>query len=1128
MLIKRQGILSLIQDIEYVKLCALIAPAGYGKSTSASLFTLSYSSIYAFRWIGLHHFDEDFYTFISKFSETLTSIYPEFQDMFWIQYESLKLSPKSSEKNIQRFGFLIGEILDEVLTEELILVLDDYQHVNSSSSIKSFMTGFIDGSPSHLKLIFTSRTALNLNIMKYMVSQSYLEISKEDLRFTKSEVEELVELHSPDKIHVTNNPTFIDQLHELTGGWAGSLVLAMSQLGKTKHEKEILLNRYHAKDTINKYLSEQVFNELPGEIQLFMLSTSPISQFSKRLSKNLYLRIIEFEDEFSFLSPFSSPKRSTSEIIEKLLNAQLISGEKDKDAEFYMHQLLRDFLLSKIPHHVRLALYHACGKYYETKEPILSLEFYVLAEDAGKSIALLWKMLQKTPNVSLVRLKEKLADIKRLGIDIKSFSKLTFLSAKLEHLLGNISNSELLLNELESNYKIAKESLLDFQIQLLSIENDYQKADFTAIKEKAPALISALKKSHRTQLNSILAKSLTHYAYALSQMSSEYEELKTSIKLINEAWELSRELDDNELMEQILRFNYFVAIEIGLDEATLKFNERYARLPQTEPKHKIDLLKDYAFMLVSFGRFHEALPKIQESLILAENYAYKTAIATLNFLLAECESAKGNFNDAHLHYNNAANYFINITPSHALVILYTQLLNAFYSNRVSDIPTVVERAHDVFAKIKQPTLHNQLHHQLCVFLKALSMNDYKNAELFISNLISQFEPPGKFIATLLSEIYLFKAYTCLINNESSQINVLKLLDRFFQLISDLPKDQAQIALKRHWRLAEHVMTFAQIHLQKNEENTFGLKTHDVENALNIIIEQKRSLGLFDQISPYEIPGEIKCYDAQNTLYIQTFGQLNISVVNANGNNVRPQKSITDQDFPNTASLQAFKILLLHHHQPVFPDTLIEYIWPKSYSRYHQKMLQNAISGIRKTFYKHQLLEPNQSFLTKHDEGYKLNLGTHGVNYVHDMEEFETLLNQASLAEQKGLNKSAAEKYEHALELYRGDLLYNDRYEVWAAYYQETLKDHYIQALLFLAEYYYEAQITPKAEALCQKILSVDPISETAYELLIKSCKRRNLFSKAQKIFKSCKKAFRKELNTFPPLHIERLIKEFNS
>ncbi len=1127
MLIKRQGILSLIQDIEYVKLCALIAPAGYGKSTSASLFTLSYSSIYAFRWIGLHHFDEDFYTFISKFSKTLTSIYPEFQDTFWIQYESLKLSPKSSEKNIQRFGFLIGEILDEVLTEELILVLDDYQHVNSSSSIKSFMTGFIDGSPSHLKLIFTSRTALNLNIMKYMVSQNYLEISKEDLRFSESEVEELVQLHSPDKTHVTHNSTFIDELHKLTGGWAGSLVLAMSQLGKTKHEKEILLNLYHTKDTINKYLSEQVFNELPGEMQLFMLSASVIPEFSSHLSKNLYRQIIEFENEFSFLSPCSSPKRSTSEIIEKLLNAQLISGQKDKDAEFYMHQLLRDFLLSKIPHPVRLALYRACGKYYETKEPILSLEFYVLAEDAGKSIALLWKMLQKTPNVSLVRLKEKLTDIKRLGIDIKPFSKLTFLSAKLEHLLGNISNSEHLLNELQSTYKIAKESLIDFQIQLLSIENDYQKADFSAIKEKASALISALKKSHRTRLNSILAKSLTHYAYALSQTSSEYEELKTSIKLINEAWELSRDLDDNELVEQILRVNYFVAIEIGLDEVTLKFNDRYERLSQTNPKNKIDLLKDYAFMLTSFGNFKEALPKIQQSLLLAENYAYESAIATLNFLMAECESAKGDFHQAHIHYNKAIDYFLNVTPSHALVILYTQVLNAFYSNHVSDIPTIVERAHDVFATINQPTLHNQLHYKLCVFFVAISQQKYAKAESIITDLIKQFEPPGIYTVTILSELNLFKSYIFL-KSQNGLDEFKKTICRFFELINNLPKDQAQTALKRHWRLAEQILTNAQTQSKKNEVDTFDLKTHDIENALNIIIVQKRSLGLFDQISPREMSDEIKCYDAQNALHIQTFGQLNISVVNVNGNNARPQKSITEQDFPNTASLQAFKILLLHHHQPVLPDTLIEYIWPKSYSRHHHKMLQNAVSGIRKTFYKYQLLEPNQSFLTKHDEGYKLNLGKHGVNYVHDMEEFKTLLNQARLSEQKGLNKTAAEKYENAIALYRGDLLYNDRYEVWAAYYQETLKDQYVQALLFLAEYYYEAQITSKAEALCQKILAVDPISETAYELLIKSCKRRNLFSKAQKIFKSCKKAFRKELNTFPPLHIERLIKEFDS
>jgi DNA-binding SARP family transcriptional activator len=262
------------------------------------------------------------------------------------------------------------------------------------------------------------------------------------------------------------------------------------------------------------------------------------------------------------------------------------------------------------------------------------------------------------------------------------------------------------------------------------------------------------------------------------------------------------------------------------------------------------------------------------------------------------------------------------------------------------------------------------------------------------------------------------------------------------------------------------------------------------------------------------------------LRIQTFGQFKLSLFYDDELGQKLEKIISDQSFPNSASLQAFKILLIEHHNTVSTDQLIEYIWPNSYSEFHQKMLQNAVSAIRKTFYKNGILSRQADFLVKTESGYTLNLGKRGIDYIADVEEFLLLIKKAKEAEKEGLAKMCAMLYQDAIDLYQGDFLENDRFEIWVAFTQGNLKDHYLQALLYLAEYNFQNNQLAQTENFCNRILTLDPISETAYEILIKTCRKRKLLSKAHKVFRRCKKAYRKELNTFPPLHIERLIKEF--
>jgi len=750
------------------------------------------------------------------------------------------------------------------------------------------------------------------------------------------------------------------------------------------------------------------------------------------------------------------------------------------------------------------------------------LEFNVLGKSPKKCISLLWHMLEGNITVSLTRLKTKLSEIKLLTSSDEDQKTLLFLNAKIEHLLGHISLSEQLLNELKTNHSIEKNSILLFNIELLNIDNIALKGDFELMNNKCRELIALLKKEKHSSLQTLYAKTLIHLAYSQAQLSNDFEGIKNSLDIINEAWEITKNLKDDQLLVTFFRINYFIALEYDVEEVNKRFQIRYEQVKSSNPKVRIDLLKDYAFMQISLGNFHDATDKINEGLALAESYAYESAAATLNFLLAECELAKGDFQNAHEHYSVAANYFFSVSASNTLVIYMMQQINAFYSSMYQKSLQILDRAYEVFQKIEEPTLINISHYKHNEIFHALIKNQDQKALTLVLDLIEKFQPVNRYSVTILSELVLYKAYI-LMRQQNEQF--LETVLKFFDLIRNIPKIQAETALKRHWRMAEQVIIHTKFLIKNNHSNVFNSET-EIEQALNVIVEQKRSLSLYQTESKETIDDVIRGFAPNTLLNIQTFGLFKIWLQNLEIASSKSNTPITEKEFPNSASIQAFKILLINHHNPVSTDILIENIWPNSVSEYHQKMLQNAISAIRKTFYKNGLIERNAPFIIKSEYGYRLNLGKHGVDYFCDFEEFNFLFKQAKIAESQDDSQKAAKFYQLTIDLYKGDFLEADRFEIWSAYTQESLKDMYLQALIYLAEFHYQKHHLAKTETFCNKILDIDPIAETAYEILIKICRERKLLSKAHKVFKRCKKAFRKELNTFPPLHIERMVKNF--
>jgi DNA-binding SARP family transcriptional activator/uncharacterized protein HemY len=248
--------------------------------------------------------------------------------------------------------------------------------------------------------------------------------------------------------------------------------------------------------------------------------------------------------------------------------------------------------------------------------------------------------------------------------------------------------------------------------------------------------------------------------------------------------------------------------------------------------------------------------------------------------------------------------------------------------------------------------------------------------------------------------------------------------------------------------------------------------------------------------------------ASPEIFIKTFGKFSVTVSG---------RELTLHDWQRKKARDVFKVLLIHHRQAVTMDALVNALWPEASDANTELVLQKAISYIRKA------LEPTlesrkpSRFLTYGDKTYTLDLGH---NAFIDFIAFKHLIAEAA---HTTTFEARVPLYEKAVSLYGGDFLKEDTFSEWASYECESLKESYMDALVFLAEHHLAEGRADNALAAVEKILACDRSHLKAAELGIKSWLQKQQPEDARKFYRRCKDAFRKHLGIAPPPSLERLL-----
>ena len=344
-------------------LCVVTAPAGFGKTTLLSQWRQRLlSKNVKVAWLTLDETDGDINNLLSYIIFSLISSGLDLGRLEMLAEQGLSdTSPRSC------LGLLLSKISE--LGEDIVLILDDYHRVKTPE-VDQFMNGVLDNMPDNFHLVINSRERPRFDLSKLRSMGQLLEFSPEELRFDASEMKEVVDLDLTEAQYAG--------LLEKTEGWPVAIQLA-SQLIASAENKDQILESFSGKSGhLAEYLSEQVMNECPDEIQEFLVKTSVL----ERVNDNLAYAVCGISDGLEKLERMGN------------INALFVPIDEEKKSLRYHHlfsDFLKEMLRRRYPGEV-LSLHLKASEWFEGDNNLSeAVRHACLAEDYNRAADLIEK-----------------------------------------------------------------------------------------------------------------------------------------------------------------------------------------------------------------------------------------------------------------------------------------------------------------------------------------------------------------------------------------------------------------------------------------------------------------------------------------------------------------------------------------------------------------------------------------------------------------------------------------------------------------------------------------------------------------------------------------------------------------
>ena len=290
------------------------APAGFGKTTCVSEWVNALED-WAVAWLSLDPLDDDPERFFAYFIAALQKLNANLGQEIEGVIRSGQLPPSE---------IINATLITDLMACEgrLLLVLDDF-HVIQDHFILQVLEQLLANFPDLLHLVLVTREDPPLPLARLRANNQLTEIRARDLRFSRGNIDHFLK----EVIGVSLSQVDIAVLEDKTEGWIVGVQLAALSVRDRTDPSGFIANLSGSHRFILSYLTEQVLNQQPEEIQHFLLQTA----FLDRLNGDLCNTVTGRSDSVGLL--------------EKLYQANLFLVSLDDEGQWYRyHHLFADLL----------------------------------------------------------------------------------------------------------------------------------------------------------------------------------------------------------------------------------------------------------------------------------------------------------------------------------------------------------------------------------------------------------------------------------------------------------------------------------------------------------------------------------------------------------------------------------------------------------------------------------------------------------------------------------------------------------------------------------------------------------------------------------------------------------------
>jgi LuxR family maltose regulon positive regulatory protein len=331
------------------KLTLISAPAGFGKTTLVADWLQQLERPSA--WISLDEGDNDPVRLCAYVLAALHMIEPGTGQ----RSQAMLQAPQPPPQELL-LTCLANDVAE--IGQQFVLVLDDY-HLIEASSIHEAITFLLDHLPPQMHLVLTSRADPPLPIALLRGRGQLCELYAADLRFSPDEaaafLNEVMRLDLPAEQ--------VAALERRTEGWITGLQLAALSIRGREDPSAFIAAFTGSQRYVLDYLTDEVLNQQPEEIQRFLLETAMLDRLTGSLCDHVRFGFAEPPSSsagtavrLDFAEPPSSSAGTavaqgadSQQLLEVLEASNLFLVPLDEERRWYRyHRLFADLLRQRV------------------------------------------------------------------------------------------------------------------------------------------------------------------------------------------------------------------------------------------------------------------------------------------------------------------------------------------------------------------------------------------------------------------------------------------------------------------------------------------------------------------------------------------------------------------------------------------------------------------------------------------------------------------------------------------------------------------------------------------------------------------------------------------------------------